>query len=58
MSVKIEFVYNKQDDMTTIYVWSDHSANAYIIDKLEMPSILSTYQKKKIREELINREGK
>ncbi len=51
MKNRIEFVYNKQKDTTDIYVWS----GSQIIDRLEMPGILSSYQRKKVRKELENR---
>jgi hypothetical protein len=51
MKKRIEFVYNKSKDITQIFVWS----GMRIVDKLEMPGLLSSYQKKKIREELIKK---
>jgi hypothetical protein len=51
MAKRIEFVYNKSKDITQIFVWS----GMRIVDKLEMPGLLSSYQKKKIREELIKK---
>ena len=53
--IKIEFLYDKHKDMTTIYVWSNHTPSASIIDKHEMPGILTSYTKKKIRNELIKK---
>ena len=52
MKKRIEFLYDKQKDTTNIFVW----LGMQIIDKLEMPGILSSYQKRKIRKELLERE--
>jgi hypothetical protein len=52
MNKKIEFLYNKSKDMTEIYVWN----GLQLIDKLEMPGILSSYQKKKVKAELLERQ--
>jgi hypothetical protein len=52
MTARIEFLYDKQKDMTNIYVWSGQQ----IIDKLEMPGMMSAYQKTKVRKELVARE--
>jgi len=46
--MRVEFLYTRKDDMTQIYVW----AGTQIIDKREMPGVLSSYSKKKIREEI------
>jgi len=51
---RIEFLYDKHKDITQIFVWKGQQ----LIDRLEMPGILSNYQRKKIRKELINREKK
>jgi hypothetical protein len=52
MSIRVEFLYNSHNNITQIFVWKYEQ----IIDKLEMPDLLSSYQKKKIRKELIKRE--
>ena len=51
MKHKVEFTYNKRRDMTEIFLWS----GMQIIDRLEMPGLLSSYTKRKIREELIKK---
>lgn len=48
MKRRIEFLYDSKKDMTNIYVWK----GTQIVDRLEMPGNISSYQKKKIREEL------
>ena len=48
MKPRIEFVYDNHANKTMIIVWK----GMQIVDKLEMPEKLSSYQRKKIREEL------
>ncbi len=52
--VRIEFAYNRQKDLTSIQTWFGRR----LLDIKEMPGILSSYQKKKIRKELIQEEEK
>jgi hypothetical protein len=52
MTRRIEFLYDRIKDSTQIYVWELQR----IVDKLEMHGQLSSYQKKKIREELMTKE--
>ena len=51
MIPKIEFLYEKKSDETTIFIWS----NMRIVDKLTMPEQLTSYTKRKIREELVKK---
>ncbi len=50
MKKRIEFIYDRNKDMTQIFIWNGMS----LIDKREMPGILSSYTKRKLREEIIN----
>ena len=49
MKVRIEFNYNPRKDITDIFVWDGYTT---LLDKLEMNGQLTSYTKKKIREEL------
>ena len=40
---RLEFLYDKRTDMTTIYIWQ----GTHLIDKLEMPGQMTSYSKKK-----------
>ena len=51
-NIRIEFLWDKNKDITQIFVWNGQQ----IIDRLEMPGTLSSYQRKKIRKELKKRE--
>lgn len=48
MKKRIEFLYDKRRDMTQIFVWRGEQ----IVDKKEMPGIMSSYSKSKVRKEL------
>ena len=50
--MRVEFTYDKRTDATTIYVW----AGATIVDKYEMPGVLSGYSKRKIKTDLLNKQ--
>ncbi len=50
--VQIKFAYNKQKDLTSIQTWFGRR----LTDIKEMSGTLSSYQKKKIRKELIQEE--
>ena len=48
MSIRVEFVWNPEDNITDIYVWK----GMRIIDKKQLPDKLSWYMKKKIKKEI------
>ena len=46
--IRTEYHYDNVHDNTTIFIYRDEK----VIDKREMPGLLSSYTKKKIREEI------
>ena len=52
--MKIEFLYDKKKDITSIYIWKSMS----LIEIRTMPNDLTEYQKKKITKEITNESNK
>lgn len=48
MTIRTEFVYNPETNITDIYIWK----GMRIIDKKQLPDKLSWYMQKKIKKEI------
>ncbi len=49
--MKVEYWYNKQKDITEIMIWE----KMRIIDRMELPGIVSERSRKKITEEILKK---